>query len=73
MAGATPVFVDIRPDTMNIDETKIEAAITPSTRALLVVAFDAGVACNMDVVVDIAARHDLYVVEDAAQGVMSSY
>lgn len=72
MAGATPVFVDIRPDTMNIDETKIEAAITPSTRALFVVHY-AGVACNMDVIMDIAARHDLYVVEDAAQGVMSSY
>ena len=72
MAGATPVFVDIRPDTMNIDETKIEAAITPSTRALFVVHY-AGVACNMDVIMDIATRHDLYVVEDAAQGVMSSY
>ena len=72
MAGATPVFVDIRPDTMNIDETKIEAAITPATRALFVVHY-AGVACDMDAVMDIADRHGLYVVEDAAQGVMSTF
>lgn len=72
MTGATPVFVDVRPDTMNIDEALIEAAITPATRALFVVHY-AGVACEMDAIMDIAARHGLYVVEDAAQGVMSSY
>lgn len=72
LTGATPVFVDIRPDTMNIDETKIEAAITDRTRAIMVVHY-AGVACEMDTIMDIAARHNLKVIEDAAQGVMSSY
>lgn len=72
MAGASPVFVDIRPDTMNIDETKIEAALTPATKALFVVHY-AGIACEMDTIMDIAERHGLFVVEDAAQGVMSSY
>ena len=72
LAGARLVFVDIRPDTMNIDETKIEAAITERTRAIIVVHY-AGVACEMDVIMDIARRHDLKVVEDAAQGVMSQY
>lgn len=72
MAGASPVFVDIRPDTMNIDETKIEAALTPATKALFVVHY-AGIACEMDTIMDIAERHGLLVVEDAAQGVMSSY
>ncbi|MBQ3269740.1 MAG: dTDP-4-amino-4,6-dideoxygalactose transaminase [Clostridia bacterium] len=72
LAGARLVFVDIRPDTMNIDETKIEAAITERTRAIIAVHY-AGVACEMDVIMDIARRHDLKVVEDAAQGVMSQY
>lgn len=70
--GAKLVFVDIRPDTMNIDETKIEAAITEKTRAIIVVHY-AGVACEMDTIMDIAKRHNLLVVEDAAQGVMSKY
>ena len=72
LTGATPVFVDIRPDTMNIDETKIEAAITEKTRAIMAVHY-AGVACEMDTIMDIAARHNLKVIEDAAQGVVSSY
>lgn len=70
--GATLVFVDIRPDTMNIDETKIEAAITPRTRVIVPVHY-AGVACEMDTIANIAHRHNLFVVEDAAQGVMSTY
>ena len=70
--GATVVFVDIRPDTMNIDETKIEAAITHKTKAIVPVHY-AGVACEMDTIMDIARRHKLLVIEDAAQGVMSSY
>lgn len=72
LAGATLVFVDIRPDTMNIDETKIEQAITDKTKVICVVHY-AGVACEMDTVMDIAKRHNLLVVEDAAQAVMSSY
>lgn len=68
----TPVFVDIRPDTMNIDEAKIEAAITNRTKAIAVVHY-AGVACEMDTIMDIARRHNLKVIEDAAQGVMSTY
>lgn len=72
LAGAKLVFVDVRPDTMNIDETKIEAAITGKTRAICVMHY-AGVACEMDTIMDIAARHGLKVVEDAAQGVMSTY
>ncbi len=72
LRGAVPVFVDIRPDTMNIDETKIEAAITERTRVICVVHY-AGIGCEMDTVMDIARRHGLRVVEDAAQGVMSTY
>jgi dTDP-4-amino-4,6-dideoxygalactose transaminase len=72
LAGATLVFVDIRPDTMNIDETKIEAAITEKTKAIVPVHY-AGVACEMDTIMDIANRYHLKVVEDAAQGVMSTY
>ena len=72
LAGAKLVFVDIRPDTMNIDETKIEAAITPRTKVIVPVHY-AGVACEMDTIMDIAKRHGLMVVEDAAQGVMSTY
>ena len=70
--GAKLVFVDVRPDTMNIDETKIEAAITDKTKVLVVMHY-AGVACEMDAIMDIARRHGLLVVEDAAQGVMSTY
>ncbi|PHV07828.1 dTDP-4-amino-4,6-dideoxygalactose transaminase [Janthinobacterium sp. BJB412] len=72
MRGAVPVFVDIRADTLNIDETKIEAAITARTKVILPVHY-AGVACEMDTIMDIARRHKLIVVEDAAQGIMSSY
>lgn len=72
LAGASLVFVDIRPDTMNIDETKIEAAITEKTRVIVPVHY-AGVACEMDTIMEIARRHNLMVVEDAAQAVMSTY
>ncbi|PIQ52194.1 MAG: dTDP-4-amino-4,6-dideoxygalactose transaminase [Comamonadaceae bacterium CG12_big_fil_rev_8_21_14_0_65_59_15] len=72
LRGGVPVFVDIRPDTLNIDETKIEAAITPRTKAIAVVHY-AGVGCEMDTIMDIARRHNLLVIEDAAQGIMSSY
>ena len=72
LRGAKLVFVDIRPDTMNIDESKIEDAITDKTKAIVPVHY-AGVACEMDTILDIAKRHNLYVVEDAAQAVMSEY
>lgn len=72
LRGAVPVFVDIRPDTMNIDEKLIEDAITDKTKAIAPVHY-AGVSCEMDTIMDIAKRHNLYVVEDAAQGIMSSY
>lgn len=72
LTGAKLVFVDVRPDTMNIDETKIEAAITDKTKAIMVVHY-AGIACEMDAIMDIAKRHNLMVIEDAAQGVMSTY
>ena len=72
LAGAKLVFVDIRPDTMNIDETKIEAAITERTKCIVPVHY-AGVSCEMDTIMNIANRYNLKVVEDAAQGVMSSY
>ena len=72
LRGATAVFVDIRPDTMNIDETLIEDAITDKTKAIVPVHY-AGVGCEMDTIMDIAKRHDLLVIEDAAQGVMSTY
>ena len=72
LAGATLVFVDVRPDTMNIDENKIEEAITERTKAIVVMHY-AGVACEMDTILDIAHRRGLIVVEDAAQGVMSTY
>jgi dTDP-4-amino-4,6-dideoxygalactose transaminase len=71
LRGGVPVFVDIRPDTLNIDETLIEAAITPRTKAIVPVHY-AGVACEMDVITDIAKRHNLLVIEDAAQGIMST-
>ncbi|MEE1108869.1 MAG: aminotransferase class I/II-fold pyridoxal phosphate-dependent enzyme, partial [Lachnospiraceae bacterium] len=70
--GAKLVFVDVRPDTMNIDENKIEAAITEKTRAIAVVHY-AGVSCEMDTIMAIAKKHNLIVIEDAAQGVGSSY
>ncbi|MBB5209163.1 dTDP-4-amino-4,6-dideoxygalactose transaminase [Chiayiivirga flava] len=72
LRGAVPVFVDIRADTLNLDESLIEAAITPRTRAICVVHY-AGVACEMDEIMDIAQRHGLVVIEDAAQGILSTY
>lgn len=72
LAGATPVFVDIRPDTMNIDESKIEDAITEKTKAIIAVHY-AGIACEMDMIMDIAHRHNIAIIEDAAQGVMSKF
>lgn len=72
LTGAKLVFVDIRPDTMNIDETKIEDAITDKTKAIIAVHY-AGVACEMDTIMEIARRYNLKVIEDAAQGVMSTY
>lgn len=72
LRGAKIVFVDIRPDTMNIDETKIEQAITDKTKVIVPVHY-AGVGCEMDTIMEIASRHNLFVVEDAAQGMMSSY
>ncbi|MGR6136146.1 dTDP-4-amino-4,6-dideoxygalactose transaminase [Stenotrophomonas maltophilia] len=72
LRGAVPVFVDIREDTLNLDERLVEAAITPRTRAICVVHY-AGVACEMDSLLDIAARHGLAIVEDAAQAIMSTY
>lgn len=72
LRGAKIVFVDIRPDTMNIDEKLIEAAITPKTKAIVPVHY-AGVACEMDSIMAIAKKHKLWVIEDAAQGVMSTY
>ncbi len=72
MRGGVPVFVDIRPDTMNIDEKLIEEAITDKTKAIAPVHY-AGIGCEMDVIMDIARKHNLYVIEDAAQGIMSTY
>ena len=72
LRGAVIVFVDIHPNTMNLDESKLEAAITEKTRVIVPMHY-AGVACEMDAILDIARRHGLYVVEDAAQGVMSRY
>lgn len=72
LSGGKPVFVDIRPDTMNIDETKIEPAITNKTKAVVVVHY-AGVACDMDTIMAIAKKYNLKVIEDAAQGVMAQY
>jgi len=72
LRGAKIIFVDIRPDTMNIDETKIEAAITEKTKAIIPVHY-AGVACEMDTIMEIAKRYNLVVIEDAAQGMMSTY
>jgi dTDP-4-amino-4,6-dideoxygalactose transaminase len=72
LRGGVPVFVDIRPDTFNLDETKVEAAVTPHTKAIIPVHY-AGVGCEMDTIMAIAERHDLLVIEDAAQGMMSTY
>lgn len=72
LRGATIVFVDIRPDTMNLDETKIERAITPKTKVIVPMHY-AGVSCAMDEIMEVAKAHDLIVVEDAAQALMSSY
>jgi dTDP-4-amino-4,6-dideoxygalactose transaminase len=72
LRGGVPIFVDIREDTLNLDERLIEVAITPRTKAIAPVHY-AGVACEMDIIMDIARRHGLRVVEDAAQGVMASY
>ena len=72
MMGAKIVFVDIRPDTMNIDENLIEDAITLKTKAIVPVHYG-GVACEMDTIMEIAKRHSLYVIEDAAQGMMATY
>ncbi len=72
LRGAKIVFVDIRPDTLNIDENLIEAAITDKTKAIVPVHY-AGVGCEMDTIMEIADRHDLFVIEDAAQGMMSEY
>ncbi len=72
LRGATPVFVDIRPDTMNLNENKIEAAITEKTVGIVPVHY-AGVSCEMDKIMEIAKKHKLWVIEDAAQGIMSTY
>ena len=72
LRGGVPVFVDIRPDTLNLDESLVEAAITKKTRAIIPVHY-AGVPCEMDVILEIARRHGLMFIEDAAQGIMSSY
>lgn len=72
LRGGVPVFVDIRPDTLNIDENRIEAAITPHTKAIVPVHY-AGVACEMGTIMGIAQKHNLLVIEDAAQGIMSTY
>ena len=72
LRGAVPVFVDIRPDTLNLDERWIEAAITPRTRAIVPVHY-AGVPCEMDAIMTIARQHNLLVIEDAAQALLSTY
>lgn len=72
LRGAVPVFVDIRPDTMNIDEEKIEAAVTEKTRAIVPVHY-AGVSCEMDKIMELAEKYNLVVIEDAAQGILSTY
>lgn len=72
LRGAKIVFIDIRPDTMNMNENLIEAAITPKTKAIVPVHY-AGVACHMDVIMDIAHQYDLFVIEDAAQAMMATY
>lgn len=72
LRGGVPVFIDVRPDTLNLDETKIEAALTDRTRAIVPVHY-AGVGCEMDAIMAIASKHGLMVIEDAAQGIMATY
>lgn len=72
LRGAKLIFVDIRPDTMNINENLLEPAITSKTKAIVVVHY-AGVSCEMDTIMDVAKKHNLFIIEDAAQGVMSTY
>lgn len=72
LRGGVPVFIDVRPDTLNMDESLVEAAITPRTRAIVPVHY-AGVSCEMDSIMNVARHHGLMVIEDAAQGVMASY
>ncbi len=72
LRGATPVFVDVRPDTLNLDERLLEAAVTPRTRAVLLVHY-AGVGCEMDAIMPVAGRHGLAVVEDNAHGLFGTY
>jgi len=72
LRGAVPIFVDIRSDTFNIDETKIEEAITDKTKAIIVMHY-AGVSCEMDIIMQLAKKHSLYLIEDAAQGILSTY
>ena len=72
LRGGVPVFVDIRPDTLNLDETKLEAAITSKSKAIVAVHY-AGVSCEMETILEIANQHNLIVIEDAAQGVMAEY
>jgi dTDP-4-amino-4,6-dideoxygalactose transaminase len=72
LRGAAPVFLDIRPDTLNLDESKLEAVITPRTKAIVPVHY-AGVGCEMDAIMEIASRHNLAVVEDNAHGLFGKY
>jgi dTDP-4-amino-4,6-dideoxygalactose transaminase len=72
LRGACPVFLDVRPDTLNLDESKLEAAITPRTRAIVPVHY-AGVGCEMDAIMDVARRHNVAVVEDNAHGLFGKY
>jgi dTDP-4-amino-4,6-dideoxygalactose transaminase len=72
LRGAVPVFVDVRPDTLNLDEAQLEAAVTPRTRAIVPVHY-AGVACEMDAIMAVARRHDLLVIEDAAHALLATY
>src|SRR4029079_8423559 len=72
LRGVTPVFIDIRTDTLNLDEQQLESAITPRTKAIVVVHY-AGVACDMDAIMGIARRHGVVVIEDAAHALMSHY
>lgn len=72
LRGARPVFLDIRPDTLNLDESRFEAAITPKTRAIVPVHY-AGVGCEMDTIMDVAARHNIAVIEDNAHGLLGKY
>lgn len=72
LRGAKPVFVDVRPDTLNLDETKLEEAVTPKTKAIVPVHY-AGVGCEMDAIMEIASRHNLAVVEDNAHGLFGKY